>query len=152
MNFHHLKTFLSVLNNRNYTRAGEELFLTQSAVSQQIRQLEVPLGTITYERFGFTKNWPPKLNSERLTATTALWTSTRWNMCCCSKTLPLLAVVTGWRVALLNKQSLPSARLPNFMRPGGKAQNLPRCPGYLNQARRILHNHRNGTSASGSRF
>jgi hypothetical protein len=36
------------------------------------------------------------------------------------------AAVTGSQVALLNKQSLPSARLQNFMPPGGTVQTFPR--------------------------
>lgn len=52
MNLQHLKTFLYVLKNLNYTRAAEELFLTQSAVSQQIRQLEQELGLKLFEQIG----------------------------------------------------------------------------------------------------
>jgi len=52
MNLQHLKSFMAVARNRNYTRAAEELFLTQSAVSQQIRQLEQELGLKLFEQIG----------------------------------------------------------------------------------------------------
>lgn len=52
MNPHHLRTFLVVRNHRNYTRAAEELFLTQPAVSRQMRQLEEELGVRLFEQIG----------------------------------------------------------------------------------------------------
>jgi len=48
----HLKTFLSVERHRNYTRAAEELFLSQPAVSRQIHQLESDLGVRLFEQLG----------------------------------------------------------------------------------------------------
>ncbi len=47
-----LKTFLSVARLRSYTRAGEEVGLTQPAVSQQIRQLEESLGVKLLDLMG----------------------------------------------------------------------------------------------------
>lgn len=44
MNFQQLKTFCTVLNERSMTAAAQKLFLTQPAVSQQIRQLEDYIG------------------------------------------------------------------------------------------------------------
>jgi DNA-binding transcriptional LysR family regulator len=52
MNLQHLRSFLVVATKRNYTRAAEELFLTQSAISQQIQQLEKDLGLKLFERTG----------------------------------------------------------------------------------------------------
>ena len=52
MNLLHLKNFLVVARKQNYTRAAEELFLTQSAVSQQIRQLEEQIGLKLFEQIG----------------------------------------------------------------------------------------------------
>lgn len=52
MNLQQLKSFLAVARKRNYTRAAEELFLTQSAVSQQIRQLEQDLNLKLFEQIG----------------------------------------------------------------------------------------------------
>ena len=52
MNPHHLRTFLAVRRHRNYTRAGEEVFLTQPAVSRQVRQLEEELGVRLFEQIG----------------------------------------------------------------------------------------------------
>jgi DNA-binding transcriptional LysR family regulator len=40
MNSHQLRVFLAVAQHRSFTRAAEALFLTQSAVSQQIEALE----------------------------------------------------------------------------------------------------------------
>ncbi|SUC17946.1 transcriptional regulator HdfR [Proteus mirabilis] len=41
-----LKTFLEVSKTRHFGRAAESLYLTQSAVSFRIRQLETQLGQI----------------------------------------------------------------------------------------------------------
>ncbi len=54
MNPVHLRTFLTVLKHLNYTRAAEELFLSQPAVSRQIRQLERNLGLRLFEQIGKT--------------------------------------------------------------------------------------------------
>ncbi len=40
-----MRYFVAVVENRGFTRAAEQLFVTQSAVSQQISQLEDDLGT-----------------------------------------------------------------------------------------------------------
>jgi DNA-binding transcriptional LysR family regulator len=45
MRFDQLITFRCVADERSYTRAAERLFMTQSAVYQQIRQLEHETGT-----------------------------------------------------------------------------------------------------------
>ena len=52
MNPIHLKTFLSVAKHRNYSHAGKELFLSQPAVSRQMRQLEQELGVLLFEQIG----------------------------------------------------------------------------------------------------
>jgi len=52
MNPYHLRSFLAVRKHLNYTRAAEELFLSQPAVSRQIRQLEVELGVKLIEQIG----------------------------------------------------------------------------------------------------
>lgn len=45
-----LKTFLEVSKTRHFGRAAESLYLTQSAVSFRIRQLETQLGTNLFTR------------------------------------------------------------------------------------------------------
>ncbi len=45
-----LRAFLAVAKHRSFTHAAEELFLTQSAVSQQIRALETTIGTPLFAR------------------------------------------------------------------------------------------------------
>jgi len=45
-----LKTFLEVHRTRHFGRAGENLFITQSAVSARIRQLEESLGVKLFHR------------------------------------------------------------------------------------------------------
>lgn len=45
-----LKTFLEVHRTRHFGRAGENLFITQSAVSARIRQLEETLGVKLFHR------------------------------------------------------------------------------------------------------
>jgi DNA-binding transcriptional LysR family regulator len=47
-----LPTFLAVYRHLNFTRAAEELALTQPAVSRQIRQLEQELDAALFERLG----------------------------------------------------------------------------------------------------
>jgi len=47
-----LKVFEAVARHLNYTRAAEELFLSQPAVSMQIRQLEDGLGQPLFEKMG----------------------------------------------------------------------------------------------------
>jgi len=45
-----LRTFIAVAAHRSFTLAAEELFLTQPAVSQQIRALEAGLGATLFSR------------------------------------------------------------------------------------------------------
>jgi DNA-binding transcriptional LysR family regulator len=52
MNPFHLRTFLAVRKHLNYTRAAEAVFLSQPAVSRQIRQLEEELGVRLFEQIG----------------------------------------------------------------------------------------------------
>jgi len=47
-----LKVFESVARHLNYTRAAEELHLTQPAVSMQVKQLEESLGAALFEQLG----------------------------------------------------------------------------------------------------
>jgi len=47
-----LEVFEAVARHLNYTRAAEELFLTQPAVSMQIKQLEEHLGQALFEQMG----------------------------------------------------------------------------------------------------
>lgn len=44
MDYESLKTLESVIRNQNFERAAKELFVTQSAISQRINQLEVEYG------------------------------------------------------------------------------------------------------------
>ncbi|CAK8739831.1 HTH-type transcriptional regulator HdfR [Sodalis praecaptivus] len=46
-----LKTFLEVSRTRHFGRAAEALYLTQSAVSFRIRQLETQLGVSLFTRY-----------------------------------------------------------------------------------------------------
>ena len=47
-----LQVFESVARHLSYTRAAEELHLTQPAVSMQIRQLEQAVGLALFEQIG----------------------------------------------------------------------------------------------------
>jgi DNA-binding transcriptional LysR family regulator len=47
-----LKVFEAVARHLNYTRAAEELHLTQPAVSMQTKQLEESLGVALFEQLG----------------------------------------------------------------------------------------------------
>jgi DNA-binding transcriptional LysR family regulator len=50
MELRHLRTIVAVAHHRSLTKAGEELYLSQSAVSQQIRRLEEELGIEVFRR------------------------------------------------------------------------------------------------------
>ncbi|MBU2054604.1 MAG: LysR family transcriptional regulator [Proteobacteria bacterium] len=52
MNVDHLKAFQKVAATGSFTKAARELFLTQSAVSQQIRALENEIGGRLFDRSG----------------------------------------------------------------------------------------------------
>jgi DNA-binding transcriptional LysR family regulator len=49
---HQLTVFCAVARHLSYTRAAEELYLSQPAVSQQVRTLEQALGVSLFERSG----------------------------------------------------------------------------------------------------
>jgi DNA-binding transcriptional LysR family regulator len=50
MELRHLRTIAAVAQHRSLTKAGEQLYLSQSAVSQQIRRLEEELGVEVFRR------------------------------------------------------------------------------------------------------
>jgi DNA-binding transcriptional LysR family regulator len=50
MELRHLRTIAAVARHRSFTKAGEELYLAQSAISQQIRRLERELGFEVFRR------------------------------------------------------------------------------------------------------
>jgi DNA-binding transcriptional LysR family regulator len=50
MELRQLRTIVAVARHRSLTKAGDELFLTQPAVSQQIRRLEEELGVDVFHR------------------------------------------------------------------------------------------------------
>lgn len=52
MTIHQLRIFLAVARHNSYTRAAEELRLTQPAVSAQVRELERTLDSNFFERVG----------------------------------------------------------------------------------------------------
>lgn len=52
LNYHHLRYFRAVAHEGNLTRAAEKLFVSQSAVSVQIRKLERALGHDLFDRVG----------------------------------------------------------------------------------------------------
>ncbi|MBI3948220.1 MAG: LysR family transcriptional regulator [Armatimonadetes bacterium] len=54
MDLHQLRAFEKVVETRSFTRAAERLFLTQPAVSHQIRSLEQELGQVLLQREGRT--------------------------------------------------------------------------------------------------
>ncbi|MDX1519680.1 MAG: LysR family transcriptional regulator, partial [Gammaproteobacteria bacterium] len=61
-----LKTFLEVHKTRHFGKAAENLFITQSAVSARIRQLEEILGVRLFHRD--RKNIQPTACGEKLIA------------------------------------------------------------------------------------
>ncbi len=52
MNFNHLRVFLAVAKHLSFSRAAEELFISQSTVSIQVKKLELDLGLDLFEQLG----------------------------------------------------------------------------------------------------
>ncbi len=52
LNLHQLKIFNTVANHLSYTRAAEEMHLSQSSVSLQVKQLEQSIGIDLFEQLG----------------------------------------------------------------------------------------------------
>ena len=52
LNLDQLQSFLAVAETGSFSEAGRRLNLTQSAVSQQIKELEARLGTRILDRLG----------------------------------------------------------------------------------------------------
>ena len=59
MDFDQLITFLEVAKQGSFSRAGEKVFRSQSAVSAQIRQLEQEYGDRLLDRSGKTVKLTP---------------------------------------------------------------------------------------------
>ena len=56
MELRNITTFLRVAELQNFTHAAQELGYSQSAVTVQIRQLEIELGVPLFERIGRSVN------------------------------------------------------------------------------------------------
>jgi len=54
MDIHQFRVFLSVFRNRSFTKASEELHLSQPTVSDHVRSLEDELGCVFFDRLGRT--------------------------------------------------------------------------------------------------
>ncbi|MEW6110366.1 MAG: selenium metabolism-associated LysR family transcriptional regulator [Nitrospirota bacterium] len=54
MDIHHLKVFVSVFKNRSFSRASEQLNLTQPTISDHIKALEENFGCRLFDRLGRT--------------------------------------------------------------------------------------------------
>ncbi len=54
MEIHQLKVFLSVFKHRSFTKASEELYLTQPTISDHIKSLEYELNCRLFDRLGRT--------------------------------------------------------------------------------------------------
>lgn len=52
MDIHHLKIFLAVYKNRSFSKAGEELLITQPTISEHIKFLEKYLNKRLFDRIG----------------------------------------------------------------------------------------------------
>ncbi len=52
MDIHHLKVFISVYKNKSFSKAGEELLITQPTISEHIKYLEKYLKTKLFDRIG----------------------------------------------------------------------------------------------------
>lgn len=54
MDLHHLKIFVSVYKNKSFSKASEQLYLTQPTISDHIKSLEDELGCKLFDRLGRT--------------------------------------------------------------------------------------------------
>jgi DNA-binding transcriptional LysR family regulator len=54
MDIHQLRIFVSVFKNRSFSRASEELYLTQPTISDHIKSLEEEFGCKLFDRLGRT--------------------------------------------------------------------------------------------------
>ena len=54
MDIHHLKVFASVFKNKSFSKASEELYLTQPTISNHIKALEDELECNLFDRLGRT--------------------------------------------------------------------------------------------------
>ena len=52
LNLHHLRVFQTVVRHQSFSRAAEELILSQPAVSMHVKQLEKSVGLPLFERVG----------------------------------------------------------------------------------------------------
>jgi len=52
MDIHHLKIFISVYKNKSFTRASEDLHISQPTISEHIKNLENSLGCKLFDRLG----------------------------------------------------------------------------------------------------
>ena len=54
MDIHHLKIFVSVYKNRSFTRASEEMHMSQPTISEHVKNLEAELDVKLFDRLGRT--------------------------------------------------------------------------------------------------
>lgn len=54
MDIHHLKVFASVFKNKSFSKASDELYLTQPTVSDHVKSLEAELNCKLFDRLGRT--------------------------------------------------------------------------------------------------
>ncbi|WP_143598830.1 LysR family transcriptional regulator, partial [Sulfobacillus thermosulfidooxidans] len=52
LNLHHLKVFQTVVRHLSFSRAAEELLISQSAVSMHVKSLERAVGLPLFEKVG----------------------------------------------------------------------------------------------------
>ena len=50
MNQNQLKYFVAAAETRSFTKAAEQFYISQTAITQQIRQLESSLGCVLFDR------------------------------------------------------------------------------------------------------
>lgn len=50
MNQNQLKYFVAAAETRSFTKAAEQFYISQTAITQQIRQLEASLGCVLFDR------------------------------------------------------------------------------------------------------
>ena len=60
MNIYNLRYFVTLARIRQYTKAAEELCITQPSLSHAISQMEKELGVKLFEKNGHASAWKPQ--------------------------------------------------------------------------------------------
>src|SRR6201996_4507819 len=102
MELRQLQYFAAVARHRSFTRAAEELYVTQPALSQQVRRLEAELGLALLTRGSSGGRGPSSTSTPASSADSCGWLrrpATRWGSRRCWPTSTPTTQASGSRCA-----------------------------------------------------